>query len=134
MFGASRTLIRRFLSVSLSHPLTHTLTLARKQAARGHGEVIVREVGSGQRARHAISQISQEIKADILVLGIFGRKHESGAHKVIFYFFLLPGVVSRMFRSHLVVCGVRAVCWTCDWFSACVSFQLNYSIHPHLNF
>jgi hypothetical protein len=57
------------------------------QAARGHGEVVVREVGNGQRARHAIAQISQEMRADILVLGIFGRKHEGGAHKVIYMAF-----------------------------------------------
>jgi hypothetical protein len=77
-----------YLSLSLSFIPTHPLilTLAALQAARGHGEVIVREVGSGQRARNAIAQISQEIKADILVLGIFGRKHESGAHKVCFTF------------------------------------------------
>ncbi len=90
-------------------PILHTRT----QAARGHGEVMVREVGNGQRARHAIAQIAEEVKADILVLGMFGRKHEGpnkvwhGAFETIECWMLM----FLLFQSALVRKYAALCCW-----------------------
>jgi nucleotide-binding universal stress UspA family protein len=44
---------------------------------RDHFEVVIREVGAGQKAKFAIQDLAKELQCDVLVLGVFGRKRMS---------------------------------------------------------